>query len=293
MMEKDDSIMNCNSVRDELLQYDWDEVDRQRLTEILNHLAHCDECRSAMADFDRLRLVSRPIESDTEPTGGWTAFEHRLIDRMTRPRRRLGWVPPALAASLALAVVGWGLYLGSGGTRDQRAPSVNGGEVVRALTPQEIADRIEVFDQVSEVFDRRAGWVLISDQRSDMGVGQTPMRQDESLLLVRLSLLKDRSLFSNADLVIVPGQMARVSVPSHDGSVVRYQVTTSETDPRFLRLRVEVGSSNGQREGGAALATDLRLPSGKIVPAGQLVTSSGSYDVHVGICQSKTPSAPL
>jgi predicted anti-sigma-YlaC factor YlaD len=47
--------MNCDSVRDELLQYDWDDVDRQRLVEALNHLARCDDCRSAMADFDRLR----------------------------------------------------------------------------------------------------------------------------------------------------------------------------------------------------------------------------------------------
>lgn len=284
--------MNCNSVRDELLQYDWDEVDRQRLTESLNHLGHCDECRSAMADFDRLRLVSRPVESDTEPTGGWTAFENRLIDRMARPRRRLGWVPPALAASLAMAVVGWGLYLGSSGTDDRQAPSVNGGAVVRALTPQEIADRIEVFDEVSQVFDRRAGWVLISDQRSDMGVGQTPTSSNATLLLVRLSVLREQSPFSNADLVIVPGQMARVTVPSVGGSSVRYQVTTSETEPNLLRLRVEVGSGNGQREG-SALVTDLRLPSGKIVPAGQLVTSSGRYDVHVGIYQAKTPSAPL
>ncbi len=289
--------MNCNSVRDELLQYDWDDVDRQRLTETLNHLADCDECRSAMADFDRLRLTSRPAEGDAEPAGGWAAFENRLIDRMTRPCRRFGWVPPAMAAALAMAVVGWGLYLGGsrGGDSapDRSAPSANGTAVVKALTPQEIADRVEVFDQVSEVFDHRAGWVLISDRRSDMGIGQAPTGKGTSLLLVRLSLLKDQSSFSSADLVIVPGHMARVSVPSQDGALVRYQLMTSETDPKYLGLRVEVGSTNGQRDNGAVLATNLRLPSGKIVSAGQLVTSSGRYDVHVGIYEAKASSAPL
>ena len=288
--------MECETVQRELLHLDWDDAQRQRMIELLGHLEGCESCRSALEDFDRLRGELAADDTEVEPSGGWSAFEDRLTRPMTSRRWRWRWTPPALAASLLLAVAGWSLYLGGRGDHGPgiagRAPAGDPPQRLRSLgfTPREVADRVEVFDEVSRDFDRRAQWVVIGDKTTDLGLGEQDQPVGQGLLLLRLTLSGDDDVASRVDLVIVPGQRAELTVPTDEGPHVRYRVNTSDGEPIRLQLWVDLIRPDGERSTMAALATDLTLEPGQVTSAGRMVTSSGRYELNVGIYRTNVGS---
>jgi hypothetical protein len=277
--------MECDSARRVLLEHDLGQAQRVSVRAALEHLDACDACGDAVEDYDRIRESLRSPDTGIEPEGGWPAFEQRLSQQVVMRSRTVRLMPAALAACITMAVTGWGLYLWNG-HHAQMSGNVVPARLLNLANPseQEIVDRMQVFDQVSQVFDHRAGWVLIADHGSDVGVGNPPATNSSALLLVRISISRDGALFSNADLVVVPGQTARTTASEVNGMRLRYEVTTSDTDPTHLRVLAEIqqiGESSPKRVG--SLGSDLRVRLGQIVSIGQVVTGAGTYDVNVGL----------
>ncbi|MBI4579984.1 MAG: hypothetical protein HY718_09800 [Planctomycetes bacterium] len=275
--------MECQTARDLLLQFDLSEADRTGLLRALTHVDQCLACRSATGDYDRIREALRP-EPDGEPVGGWAAFEDRLAHDVTSPRHAVPLTPLALAACLAMAVSGWCLYLWP--NRTAETPRQNLPETPAFVTvpsEQEIADRAKLFDQVSQVFDDRAGWVLLADRRSDMGMSSGAPTKERSVLLVRISISHEGAPFSTVDLLVVPGQVARSTVPAAGGLQLKYEVTTSQSDPSHLRIVADVERLNHAARRVGTLGSDLRIRLGQIASIGQVVTGSGTFECNVGL----------
>lgn len=205
--------------------------------------------------------------------------------------------------------------------------------VTMALAPADVAQKVRTFREVNQAFDGRTGWLLLSGDQSDVGLIDAPAStsQDTSpvtqpaegtggppetagdprpasrpagpqggglgrkVVLVRLHLLRGADVVSDVDLVIVPGTTASVTVPTTDGTRLRYYVGTSADDPTRLAVRVEVpeqGSpAGGVREPGgdaavAVLGTSLQVEPYHDVAAGRLVTPAGAYDLKIAAASS-------
>lgn len=279
--------MHCDETRRYLLDLDGNEAARRRVAAALQHAETCSACRSALADYDRIRDEVAAPQGDIEPPGGWVAFEARLKHKI-QARSWWRWFSPvAMAASLLLAGAGWGLYLGG---RPELAPGRPEEETPRlvSLSPQDVAQGVRLFDQVSDVFERRADWVLLANGASDLGLGPRSSAGGRELLLLRLALVREQAVVSSADLVIAAGRTASVTLPLDRGAQVSYQVATSASDPRRLRLGVSIRPSAQEPRSLAALATELDAEGERWIQAGQLVTHLGQFGVSVQVCRAPT-----
>jgi hypothetical protein len=289
--------MACETTRELLLGLDWNAADRGRVLQALRHLEQCEACRAAVEDFDRLRAAMKPAAPAAEPMGGWGAFERRIANSLVTHRSRAWWMPGALAASLLLAVVGWTLYLqhaaptGASGDRSVTASSDRRPGPIR-FSEREIAERVQVFRGVSEVFDGQTSWVLVGDQEPELGLAPAALAPQRRVLLLRLTVSRDGDVLSQADLVIVPGQTAQLRVPFEHGQELHYRVGTSSEQPTRLSLWVDVRSGEGVGKTLAALATELRVEPGEVFAAGQFVTASGGYEVTAAFSEADLPGTP-
>lgn len=273
-------MMDTPMDESELSQLVDGELDSDRVNEVL--LAVLDEpgARARLMGLLRLRVTLatwRRRQSLKQPEAA-----------PVHVRRFRNWRSPWLvAACLLLAVVGWGMYLWGGATPSSIPIPGDQGIKLAGLTPQEVADRVQVFDQVWNVFDGRAEWVLIADKASDLGIGSGRTGESGELLLLRLSVSRDGTLFSTADLVVVPGETAQVDVPSPGQQQLRYEVVTSASEPGHLRFSVELQRTNGQAGTVAGLAGELYVRLGQVASAGEMVAASGRYEVSVGVYRSE------
>lgn len=322
--------MHCEEARTILLDYDWDADGRRRAMLVLRHLDGCDACRSAVDGYDRLRATLRrgPVlgadEGDDnmpEPPGGWQAFLERLEPTRGEHSLRLrprpsGGRAAALAACVLLAAAAFQVGRTSGRRVVVVAPTVppqastdgaahsgrSDDALLASLTPsaEDAARQARAFDQLSEVFDRKAGWLMTSSGgASDIGLASDTVPAGEKLLMLRLTLLHAGEVASNADVVIVPGQSADLSLPMADGRALKYHIGTSAGEPTELTLWLEVqtpaGSAGGEAARGntlAALSTNLRVRPGERVAAGELATTAGRYELKVGFTQAQSASPP-
>lgn len=278
--------MNCDTSRQLLLEFDWDEAGRRRVEAALAHLEECASCRSAMSDYDLVRASLRSRDVEAKPPGGWAAFENRLAKAAAPPRPRSRLMPAALAASLLIAFTGWAMYLQVGGVSSKPTSGTQRGGGLAVLSAEEVGEQVQVFDQVASLFDHRLGWVLIGGQASDMGLDADRTNGSGQLLVLRLAASRGRDLCSKADLVIVPGQSASLTVPSAKGPTLRYQIATSKSDPTRLQVWVEAEQPEGAGAVQASLATDLNLEAGRVTSLGQMVTPGGRYDVNVTLAKA-------
>jgi hypothetical protein len=172
-----------------------------------------------------------------------------------------------------------------------------------ALSPQDVETGVKVFAQVSQVFDHRTDWVLLSDRDSEVGLVSDRDSKAEpiektgpakgELLLLRLTVLKGRAAISKADLVIVPGQDAEFKVSSSAGPEIRYRIATDKQDSRKIQLWVELDRPDASRRGGASLASELHVEPGQVRSAGEVVTTSGRYVVNVGFERARVAASGL
>jgi hypothetical protein len=262
------------------------ELDSDELNSVLLDVLDNEEARERLKKHLQMRQMlaawrhQRPAATTTE--------------HVESPRSRLRyrfWMP--MAACVALACVGWGMYLVNAGRLHERRVQDQQKAMLASLSHEEIAERTRVFNQVSQVFDQRAGWVLISDQTSDLGLSASPTDADTDLLLVRLSAARDEQVISTADLMVVAGESARVEVPSSNGSRLHYEIHTSRDEPGQLQIAAEVIEKGEVEAVSASLASHLQLEAGRTVSAGEVVSPSGRYQLSVAVYQAPVEGEQL
>ena len=281
--------MTKEEIKQALLDYGWDAAERRRIAEILRAVETDEECDRAARDYDLLRsALARPEIEDMPPTG-WDEFEDRLTETALSQRSISWWKYTAIAAGLLLALV---LYRDarqmdqSGTTRPTGAALAGMG-----FTVGEISDNAGAFAQVAEVFDRRASWLLLSDEASDVGLVADPQAPASRVLMFRFTVTHGGKTISNADLIIVPGQTADVTVPCSSERQIRYQVATTGESPTRVSLWVELQRDGRAGETLASVATDLAVHPGETLSAGQMATSSGEYSVHLSFSETHSNGA--
>ena len=270
------------------------------------HVLACDSCRAAVEDFD---AISEVLIAEVEPELPRDNWVDRAVAGLPLPRfgkARPAWLAQlAAAASLVLAVAGGAYWVGRSTGHVDVAIAVRPLPMVKPIAPTELANRLLAFQQVSKAFDNRAGWLLVSDTSSDVGLDPAPST-DEGMLLIRLTVTRrnqsaseahdagSRAVVSSANLVILPGRTARVSLPFTQGRVLSYEIAVDTGEPTRLALFAELrpvtavigGQETPEREPLAALATTLDLRPGAASPAGSFVTGTEGYEMSVGFSKA-------
>jgi hypothetical protein len=296
-------LTTCEMVREYLLLAGWDAEQRTQAAQALRHAETCGECRAALVDFDRIRDSLSAGEMD-QPAGGWEAMHERLDDllesRVSKARSKAN--PPiirpsfAIAASIAViaaATFQFGQTLGRGiGIREAKTTEVvingsrNSDPAPATITSTELSHDVEAFQKVTDVYDGRAGWMMVSKDDSDVGIAPAPVTPGKKVLLLRLDLWHGRDLVSDSDLLVLAGQTADLTVPLENDQSLHYRVSTAgepaaEVEaPEHLNLMLELKTPSGHRPL-AALSTTLQLQPGQKVTAGRLTTSAGEYELKI------------
>ena len=149
-----------------------------------------------------------------------------------------------------------------------------------------------MFANVAEVFEGRARWVATAEDDPDLGLAATPIRPAAKVVLMRLVMSHGRKIVSDANLVIVPGESATLTVPFAEGRKLRYRVDTSRQEPRTLSVWAELQRADGDDQPLAALGTTLRPQGNQVLPAGRMVTSSGGYELEIAFSEAQLPHEP-
>lgn len=302
----------------ELLDRGWSESDLRRAAAILRELESDETAMAALRDYDQIR--GEITTENVSPGDGWDAMERRLqaaLDEAcepaggarsrdagrrpsgirgplgrSRPSGRPGfWGGSLLAASLLIVggAIGFGLAPKFQGPA---TPTVTAAEPAPTAVPtgDEVAQQVRAFDEVSRTLDHKAAWVSLSDQASDVGVTQVPVTPTQRLLMLRLSVQRGREVVSRADLVIVPGHTAELTVPLNGSKELHYVI--SVTDDRYptLSLWAELEAPNHPTTTLAALATQLRLQPGQAQSVGEFVTGTSEYQLTVGFAEPHRPA---
>lgn len=284
--------MNCDTYRQHLLQLDLSADERRATADALRHLETCADCQRAIAQYEQLQSSLKPDEQTPEPPGGWAAFENRLLASVEP--RRASWFPQTmrLAAAFLLGIlIVEAMRLVPSHSTVPAPPSQNPtiAQATPAFTPQEIAQHAQAFNEVSQVFDRRASWVLLANNANDVGVADGPIADHRKLLLIRLTMTHANEPVATSDLVIIPGQSASLTVPLQSGNSVHYEIGTTTGDSTRLSLWAEL-QGKGHKQALGALATELQVQPDEKLTAGELVTTSGAYQLKVGFSQAPVAS---
>ena len=148
------------------------------------------------------------------------------------------------------------------------------------ISPGDFSHEVRAFRQVSNVYDGHAGWMMVSQNDSDVGVVSEPVSQSKRVLVLRLDLWHGKELVSNSDLLVLAGQKADLTVPLETGQSLHYRIGTSADEPTQLTVWLELKTPEGG-EPLAALATNLQMRRGQKVTAGKFATSAGEYELKI------------
>jgi hypothetical protein len=279
--------MSCGEVREFLLQTDWSSDERRRATSFLQHLAQCQECQKAFKDFDEIRLTLSPAEAP-EPEDGWETMQLRVADAIRPPQHN--WFRPMLAIA-ALALLAFGLFEAGRQTGNQSHAGfvINKNKSAATepfISPTEVTHNVRAFREVLQAYDGHAGWMMMSHNSADVGMISDPVASTKKLLVLRLELWQAERSISSADLLVLAGQSAELTLPMPSGQSLHYRIGTSTDEPVRLSLWLELKTTHGG-EPLAALSTDLRLETGQKLAAGKLTTSAGEYELKIDFAGSR------
>jgi hypothetical protein len=273
--------MKCHEIQEMILDGEWTSIKLDEARKILDHMENCESCRSSLTEYDHIRsCLQASVQEESLPPGGCDAFEKRL--NHVKNRSYSGWMMSGLvAAGLVLAFLGGHFW-----DRIADLPKKSMVIAQEQLDRKDISDQVSVFHQVSDVFEGRAGWVVQAKDTTDVGVVSKPIHSAKELLLLRLTISRQRNIVSQADLVIVPGQTAKLRVPFENGENLYYRISTTEGEPTGLRISAEVEKPGQSGEVLAALGTTLQIKPGDVRSAGQMVTSSGGNELTVAFSKA-------
>jgi len=280
--------MDCQIAQTVLLDPQDPSVDRVTLLDAVAHALACESCRTFAQDMRRIESVLRVSDDERieTPRGGYAVLAVRLAPAGNYRRGPMRWVAGA-AAVAALVVAAYLL-----GSRDVTQPPVqlavasNSADQF-AFTPEQVTQSSKAFAQVTQAFDRRADWVWNGDRAADVGVGQMPADSTQPVLLLKLVLRSRERVLSSGDLAIVSGREARLSLPLENGKQVRYIISTRADQPDRIGITVELLEGNGSAKPLAALSTRLQAVVGQPLRAGEMVTTSGEYEVITSFARAE------
>jgi hypothetical protein len=273
----------CNEIREFLLDCDWVEEDLQKASDAIDHLRGCPQCSAVVRDYLRINGAVRNDQPGI-PEGGWSAMQRRLMQKVPPPTRFASpWLRTA-AAILFAVVVGYGL--GRGPASQPAIAMRQGIKTVQTrpdestgFSQQDIAQHVKAFDEMSNIFERRAAWLLVDGNTSDMGVSASPIDKGQ-ILLLRLTMLKSGTIVSSADLAIIPGQTASLNVPINQNAGLHYRISASDDQPTRLTISTQLTTAH-ETDVLAALATTLEIEPGRKLTAGNMVTNNGDYELQI------------
>ncbi len=288
----------------ELLDRGWTRSDLLLAARVLDEMNTSESLRAVVDQIDGVRAALSEPKVDCEPAGGWEEFESRLEATLTKAQAqeyrpastlyRLGW-PVAWAAVLVLMAIGWTLYLTDRASKQARVNQAAATVAYHTeapdpalvsfakMTTEEMDQQTQVFDQVYKAFDKRTGWVAIAGDTANMGLTSGRLDNPGPPLLLRLVVLREGRVLSRSDLAIIPGQEVDLTLPMEDARSLRYRLGTSIGTPTRLSLWVEIKSPDGAGRTLAAMSTEVAAKPGDLIRAGQFTTSSGEYQVEVGL----------
>jgi anti-sigma factor RsiW len=274
----------CEHIQEILLDGDWTESSLAEALDALEHLRTCPQCTAVVRGFASLR-GGLQVDMPGVPAGGWDAMEQRLLRNVTRRRRPDPRLWMALAASLLIALIGYGIGRWSGPKSAIVPVAVQPSNPVAAprvamLSQADIDRQVKAFDEVSGVFDRHATWLLVGDNTSDMGVSNSDIGPQRQILLLRLTMVRSGAIISNADLAILPGQQANLTVPVNSETSLRYHIEASQQEPTRLTLSTQLTTPHHSQVL-AALETTLNVEPGQRLSAGNMVTSNGEFNLEI------------
>jgi len=278
--------MECDFVREIILEFGWDQDSRKRVMEAINHLKQCRKCQKALEDYDHLRNILTPEKPDAVPKGGWDEFHERILPK-GRSHTRIIRFRSLATAALILLVAGVSWWAGRLWRDTGKAPSRQEMLQQLAYTEKEVKEQVEVFRTLSEVYDRKTGWVLVSDVKSDFGLVPESSILSPEMLMLRLTMLEGSNVISMSNLVVMAGQTAELTIPFTKGRKLKYNISTTAGNPAKFTIWVEVQKENGHVSTVAALATQLQAEPGQVLSAGKLVTSAGKYELNIAFSQAK------
>lgn len=300
--------MSCNPIRQFLLEAGWNAEQRRQAAEYLRHLEQCEACRAAIEDFDVLRTALAPA-CPPEPAGGWDALRRRIADPI--PQRHPNWfrnglmIAASVLVALGIFLAGREIATSSITTVVIREPSSAGPAqpavlsnappiapsnppsnppstepALMPISAGEMSHEVRAFRQVCQVYDGNAGWMMVSQNNSDVGMISEPVSPTRRVLVLRLGLWHGRELVSNSDLLVLAGQKADLTVPLALGQSLHYRIGTSTDEPTQLSLWLELKTPQGGQPL-AALSTTLQMRRGQRLTAGKLATSAGEYELKI------------
>jgi len=276
----------CDAARSKLLDLDVPSHEHASLLATLRHVETCTDCQAAMAEYDWIRATLAP--RDVQPISDTAAPTQ--LKMPPHNRWRIATRSAAVAAGVLIAaVIGFAL-----GHHDRPSEPT---AVAATFSPGEVSRQAAAFSEVSAAFDHRADWVLVSDSAADVGLANTPQPQTQNgVLLLRLTVARRRGSgekpASVADLAILPGRTARLSLPFPGGRTLQYDVSAGKGVPTRIMLRAELLAGDGHSsESLAALATTLDLNPDTAASAGRFVTGTNEYEVSIAFSKLPPESA--
>lgn len=271
------------SVKQALLNYGWNADERRHVAEVLHALEQSAECRDAAAAYDRIREGWTVKPDEAEPRGGWQAFEDRVC-AVGASSQSWSWLRLTSVAALLLAAVWLGRLTAS---RNQAPDGPLGGTAPSGLvfTASEVIENLAAFQQIAQMFDGRASWLMVSDEASDLGLAADPGSSSARPLMIRLAIVDEQGIKSRTDLTIIPGQDATVTVPFEGERRLRYHISTTADDEQRLTVWFEVLGPHETRQMEAVLAAAFDIRPGELRSVGRVVTPSGGYGLNVSLAR--------
>lgn len=265
----------CTRIQEELLQLDLNRHQREAVTRILKHLESCDNCRNAVHDYDMIHdAVAADIETPIEldPIAAERICESIHSYSSSRWRWRSVLWPTVAAACLLLTLAMFVMTA----TRLNRPEHDSIRELAKGPSEREISQGIQAFARVSSVFDNRAGWIVLSEQVSDVGLTDQPIQASTRPVVVYLNLKKQGKIVSEMTLAMIPGPAAHLEIPNTAGRQVRLTLQAAPNRPQQLKISMEMAPD-------FSINASLNMEFGQPVRAAQFVTSQGNFELVVGI----------
>lgn len=290
--------MSCEHIQRIILDCDWNRAALDQAATVLAHLDTCPACREALGEYDALRSMLRLPESIPEPDEDELRRPLGGASATRSSRRRIHALAVALAV-VGLAAGGWVLYfqsrhlaLNDAAPPTRRAPDEPMPTFPR-LTGVDVSRRTELFRAVSETFGGRTGWVAVTDDAADLGLMPESMASNGKVFLLRIVLFDQSRQIASTDLIIRPGQAARLEVGLPSGRLLHYQVATTNTLEPCVSVWAEIRQTGVAGQTLAALAASIRPVSGKAIDVGRMVSTLGTYNLELSFQQEDLTQVAL